>query len=258
MKSIWLIDFSVFVWFEPVMSCFEALPRLKAAWRHIFQCLGLGVDLESWCFGLGLGLGLDLSASILPLPQQHHSNHKQEGQHPVTGQRSANFRILAKQWAERRLVTQWRHGCRAMRRSVCNAGASNVGQSLYVQILREQSYPLSIYWYHSKGNWLRYNFAAKSFYIMKLCSRNCLKDDKFRYFIPILRNIKEHQKIRKLQKNCLKVRTDDLFTFRMWWRHQENTTKQPIEYWVLATDLAKTNRHNYKRRSRLLKHKRVK
>jgi len=64
MKSIWLIDFSVFVWFEPVMSFVEALPRLKAAWRHIFQCLGLGVDLESWCFGLGLGLGLDLSASI--------------------------------------------------------------------------------------------------------------------------------------------------------------------------------------------------
>ena len=31
--------------------------------------------------------------------------------------------------------------------------------------------PLPIYWYHSKGNWLRYNFAADSFYIMKLCSR---------------------------------------------------------------------------------------
>ena len=26
-------------------------------------------------------------------------------------------------------------------------------------------------WYHSKGHWLRYNFAADSFYIMKLCSR---------------------------------------------------------------------------------------
>ena len=31
--------------------------------------------------------------------------------------------------------------------------------------------PLPIYWYHSKSNWLRYNFAADSFYIMKLCSR---------------------------------------------------------------------------------------
>jgi len=43
---------------------------------------------------------------------------------------------------------------------------------------------------------LRYNFAADSFYIMKLCSRllvlycrNCLKDDKFRYLIPILRKL---------------------------------------------------------------------
>jgi len=27
-------------------------------------------------------------------------------------------------------------------------------------------------------------------------------------------NIEEHRKIRKLQKNRLKVRTDDLFTFR--------------------------------------------
>jgi len=31
--------------------------------------------------------------------------------------------------------------------------------------------PLPIYWYHSKGNWMRYNFAADSFYIMKLCVR---------------------------------------------------------------------------------------
>ena len=38
---------------------------------------------------------------------------------------------------------------------------------------------------------LQLNFAAESFYIMKLCSRlfvlycrNCPKDDKFRYFIP--------------------------------------------------------------------------
>jgi len=56
--------------------------------------------------------------------------------------------------------------------------------------------PLPIYWYHSKDNWVRYNFAAESFYIMKLCSRlfvlycrNCPKDDKFRYFIPILRKL---------------------------------------------------------------------
>jgi len=43
------------------------------------------------------------------------------------GQPAANFRLMANQWAERRLVTQWSHGCRAMRRSVCNTGASNAG-----------------------------------------------------------------------------------------------------------------------------------
>jgi len=31
---------------------------------------------------------------------------KQEGQHPLTGQRAANFRLLANQSAEHRLVTQ--------------------------------------------------------------------------------------------------------------------------------------------------------
>jgi len=97
---------------------------------------------------------------------------------------------------ERRLVTQWCHGCHTIRRSVCNAGASNGGRSLCVQIWRERSYPLPIYWYHSKVNWLCYNFATDSFNIMKLCSRllvlycrNCVKDDKCRYLIPILRKL---------------------------------------------------------------------
>jgi len=61
----------------------------------------------------------------------------QEGQHPLTGQCAANFRLLANQWVERRLVTQWCHGCRAIRRSMCNAGASNASRSLCVQISRE-------------------------------------------------------------------------------------------------------------------------
>ena len=124
------------------------------------------------------------------------SKLRQEGQHPLTGQRAANLRLLANQWAERRLVTQWRHGCGATTPSVCNAGASNTGRSLCVQISRERSYRLPIYWYHSKGNWLRYNFAAGSFYIMNLSSRffvlycrNCPKDYKFRYFLPILRKL---------------------------------------------------------------------
>jgi len=51
--------------------------------------------------------------------------------------------------------------------------------------------PLPIYWYHSKGNWMRYNLVADSFYIMKLCSRLFVlyyrsrpKDDKSRHFDP--------------------------------------------------------------------------
>jgi len=42
---------------------------------------------------------------------------KQEGQHPLTGQRATNFRLLANQWAERRLVT-W-YGSRHRRRPHC-------------------------------------------------------------------------------------------------------------------------------------------
>ena len=49
--------------------------------------------------------------------------------------------------------------------------------------------PLPTYWYHSKDNWMRYNFAADIFYIMKLCSRLFVlycrsrqKDDKSRHF----------------------------------------------------------------------------
>jgi len=39
---------------------------------------------------------------------QYGSGHyfEQEGQHPLTGQHTTNFRLLANQSAERRLVTQ--------------------------------------------------------------------------------------------------------------------------------------------------------
>jgi len=47
---------------------------------------------------------------------------------------------------------------------VCNVGASNAGWSLCIQMSRERSYPLPIYWYQSKGNWLHYNFATDSFW----------------------------------------------------------------------------------------------
>jgi len=69
------------------------------------------------------------------------NSNKQEGQHLLTGQHASNFRLLANQWAQRRLVTQWRHSCRAIRLSVCNAGVSNAGQSLWVQISRNGATP---------------------------------------------------------------------------------------------------------------------
>jgi len=61
------------------------------------------------------------------------------------------------------VITDISHGCRAMMRNVCYARAANGSRSLCVQISREPTYPLPIYWYHSKGNWLRYNFALTVF-----------------------------------------------------------------------------------------------
>ena len=65
------------------------------------------------------------------------------------------------------------------------------GRSLGGKISGEGVFPLPISWYHSKGNWLRYNLTADSFYVMKLCSRlfvlycrSRTKDDKSRHFDP--------------------------------------------------------------------------
>ena len=65
------------------------------------------------------------------------------------------------------------------------------GRSLWGKISGGRGRPLPICWYQSKGNWLRYNFAADSFYIMILCSRlfdlycrSRPKDDKSRHFDP--------------------------------------------------------------------------
>jgi len=44
-----------------------------------------------------------------PICNSCEQARKQEGQHPLTGQHAVNFRLLANQWAECRLVTQWRH-----------------------------------------------------------------------------------------------------------------------------------------------------
>jgi len=82
-----------------------------------------------------------------------------------------------------------------MKRSVCNAGASNAGRSLCVQISREQSYPCQYIDTTQKAIDCATTLPL-SFYIMKLCSRllvlyyrNCMKDDKFKYLIPILRKL---------------------------------------------------------------------
>jgi len=84
-------------------------------------------------------------------------------------------------------------------RNVCATQVLPMGVGRSVPLrsdIKATELPLQICWYHSKGNWLRYNFAADSFCIMKLCSRllvlycrNCPKDDKFRYLIPILRTL---------------------------------------------------------------------
>ena len=59
------------------------------------------------------------------------------------------------------LPTDGRATCRI---GINNAPAFNAGRSLCVQLSRERSYPMPIYWYHSKGNWLRYyTFAAEIF-----------------------------------------------------------------------------------------------
>jgi len=57
--------------------------------------------------------------------------------------------------------------------------------------------PLTIYWYHSKGNWLRYNSAAESFYVMKLCSR---------HFILYCWNLYERRQIWVFDPNFAEVR----------------------------------------------------
>jgi len=81
--------------------------------------------------------------------------------------------------------------------NVCNARASNGVGPFASRYQGNGTTPANILIpLERKGNWLRYNFAADTFYIMKLCSRllvlycrNCPKDDKFRYFIPILRKL---------------------------------------------------------------------
>jgi len=101
-----------------------------------YACIVLCVYSQAVLLMLSSLISVIVSVSVWLSPTVSGSNNvliwpqiKQEGQHPLTGQRAANFRLLANQWAERRLVMQCRHGCHAMRRSVCNADASNAGRS---------------------------------------------------------------------------------------------------------------------------------
>jgi len=152
---------------KPLCVQYDRMSSVYILWLHIRwsprKCLFRRTEemdvILAFIHSFITGMAITVCRSFVPVLDEE----RQEGQHPLTGQRAANFRLLANQWAERRLVTQWRHGCRARRRSVCNAGASNAGRSLCVQIWRERSYPVPIYWYHSKGNWLRYNFAVRVF-----------------------------------------------------------------------------------------------
>ena len=72
-------------------------------------------------------------------------------------------------------------------------------------------------------------------------------------------NIKEHQKNKKIvEKKRLKGAQWFAYFSQVMTSYQENTTKQPIECWILTPDRATTHRHNDKRRNRFLKHKRAK
>ena len=73
--------------------------------------------------------------------------------------------------------------------------------------------------------------------------------------IWILRNIKDKKIAEKASKSAHRWL---VYFSQVMTSYQENTAKQPTECWLLSTDRAKTNRHNDKRRNRLLKHNRVK
>ena len=105
---------------------------------------------------------------------------------PSTSMYSLTFRI--------RVTTPTQYGRNGTAHAAGASILSRRGKSVFAgsrDIVRSvdhrfRHFVLDIFWYHSKGNWLRYNFAAESFYnIKKLCSRrfvfycrNCPKDDK--------------------------------------------------------------------------------
>ena len=90
---------------------------------------------------------------------------EQEGQHPLTWQRKAKFRLLVNQWAERRLVSS---DAMTSRLPHCEAKCVQCRCFQWRSIplhsdIKGMELPLPIYSYHSKGNWLRYNFCRWQF-----------------------------------------------------------------------------------------------
>jgi len=70
-----------------------------------------------------------------------------------------------------------------------------------------------------------------------------------------LRNVKNKNMIEKTSESAHRW---FVYFSQVMMSYQENTTKQPIECWMLTTDRTTTHRHDDKRRNRFLKHKRVK
>jgi len=110
---------------------------------------------------------------------------EEEGQHLLTGQHAAKFQatgqpVSGTQASDAMTSQLPRYEAKCVQCRCFQCGSVPLHSDI-----KETELPL--YWYHSKGSWFRYNFAAESFYVMKLCSRlfvlhcwNCPKDDKFR------------------------------------------------------------------------------
>jgi len=85
----------------------------------------------------------------------------------------------------------------ALQGKMCqNSLPSGGGRSLGAKISGGRGHPPANILIPLERQLIALQCAAGSFYIMKLCSRrfvlycqNCQKDDKFRYFIPILRTL---------------------------------------------------------------------
>jgi len=111
------------------------------------------------------------------IPPKLHGT-EQEGQHPLTGQRAANFKLLANQRDERRLVTQWRQGCCAiiifLRDQDFPLTGSNFGNltafraifshifTAHVQERPFMNFPLK-FWHHHSIPWSRFPYRTRYF-----------------------------------------------------------------------------------------------